>query len=115
MWLWRCGLATPSRSHLRDRDCRIVEPASQAPRRTSLAPPKTQYAEHDRLASAAGVPWMIDAIEHLNFVKIEGTDAIQTRYVDTVLLGVGAALMVSVDAASGAEVVLGRPGVEFVG
>jgi hypothetical protein len=53
-------------------------------------------------------------ITHHDLSEIKWADAFQARRIDAELLGVGATLMVGVDAALRAEVVLRRPGVELV-
>jgi hypothetical protein len=66
------------------------------------------------LRGAAGVAAVPHAINHGHLMEVEGTYSIQTRNVDAVLRLVGSALMVSVDAATRAEKMLCRSGVEAV-
>src|ERR1700742_477009 len=57
---------------------------------------------------------MIDAVENRHLGKVEGTDAIQASDVHTILVLIGAALMMGVDPALGTEKMLRRSGVETV-
>ncbi|MFZ1904979.1 MAG: hypothetical protein WAU56_06255 [Steroidobacteraceae bacterium] len=45
---------------------------------------------------------------------IEGIDSLETSEIEAVLLGIGAALMMRIDAANGAEVVFGCLRVELI-
>jgi hypothetical protein len=57
---------------------------------------------------------MVDAIVDRHLRQEEGVDALQAPNVVAVLAWEGASLVVRVDAADGAEVVLGHVGVELV-
>src|SRR6516164_9916575 len=68
----------------------------------------------DDFIAAAMVRRMIDAVDHRHVGKIKRAHALQARGIDPVLVRVGAAAMVRVDAASRAEVVLRNAGIEPV-
>src|SRR5438552_19109974 len=57
----------------------------------------------------------MNAVVHRHFSEIEGTYAIEAGDVDAVLIGVRPPLVMGVDAALRAEMVLRRHGVELVG
>ena len=57
---------------------------------------------------------MMDAVIHLNFSKIEGTES-QTGCIHTELIRVGAPLMMRIDPAVSAEMMFRDPGVEPIG
>ena len=71
---------------------------------------ETQMA-NDFIAAAL-VRRMVDAVNHRHVVKIKWAHAFETRGVDPILVRVGAAAMVCVDAAPRAKVVLRYAGIE---
>jgi hypothetical protein len=44
-----------------------------------------------------GTGWMVDSVVDLDVRDFEGVDSFQATNIETVFLGIGAALMVSVD------------------
>jgi hypothetical protein len=60
------------------------------------------------------IRWVIDPIVNRNVGDSKWIDALKATDVIAVLLGVRAPLVVSMDAAHGAKVVLGRTGVELI-
>src|SRR3954463_9412012 len=57
---------------------------------------------------------MMHAVKHRDLRKIEWADAVQARHIDAELAGIRPPLMMGIDAAARAEVMLGRPGVELI-
>src|SRR5579862_7010458 len=73
-----------------------------------------QVLESPSNAECSGIGRVLRAIKHRHFVKVEWADVFQTRDIDPVLIGVGAALMVSMDATLGAEEMLRGHRVELI-
>lgn len=57
---------------------------------------------------------MIQTVERRHVCNIKRVDPVEAPDVEAVLLGIGAALMMGIDAANGAEVVFGCLGVELI-
>lgn len=64
--------------------------------------------------AGGAVARVVGAVQHRDFREIERAQAFQAGGVDAVLLRVRAALVVGIDAAAGAEIMLGAAGVELV-
>ena len=71
-----------------------------------------KMAKNSRLASI--VLWVVLAIQHWNFFKIERTHAFKAGNVHAILLWVGAALMMCVNPANRTKVMLRGFGVELI-
>src|SRR5690606_2053192 len=108
--------------HGRERLCNPL-PQGSAYRTGAPEPPAewslsgavvSQHADEPRLRRVAAVRRMIDPVIDGHLVEIEGADPRQAGNVDAVLSRVRSSLMVCVDAASGAEVVLRGPRIETV-
>src|SRR5689334_6171945 len=57
---------------------------------------------------------MIDAVAHRHLVEIKRAHACEARKIDTILIGIGAALVMRVDAAARTKIMFGRASVELV-
>jgi len=68
----------------------------------------------DDFIAAAAVGRVVDAVDHRHILEVERADTLQAGDVDAVLVRIGAAAMVGVDAAFRTEVVLRRAGIEAV-
>ena len=75
---------------------------------------RSSETSHGILISTAVVGGVIYAVQRRDLRDIERIDSLEASEIEAVLFGIGAALMMGIDAANGAEVVFGCLGVELI-
>ena len=113
-----CVVSAASRFvHHRAIDQRAIKIEDEEPNGTRFTHLRCAFSRMTRALLGGGttIPRMIDTVENRHRLKLERIrNSRETADIDAVLVGVGASLMMGVDAADRTEIVLRRLGIELV-